>query len=74
MELTDEQISEFQTLYKRRFGVQLDEKEALKQGLELLNIMSVVHKPITKRQLHNHKTICVEHGRTHERLKSNLNT
>jgi hypothetical protein len=74
MELTDEQIFEFQTLFKRRFGVHLDKREALKQGLELLNIMSVIHKPITKRQLLNHKPVCVERERTHERLKSNPNS
>lgn len=61
MELSDEQIAKFQSLYKKHFGVELSAKNALEQGLKLLAIMSVIYKPFTEKQLLNHKIRCEKH-------------
>jgi hypothetical protein len=63
MELSEEQVKRFQVLYEKRFGVSLSKREATEKGLELLTLMRVVYKPITKDQL-NH---------LHERAQSTKN-
>jgi len=60
MELSNEQIAGFQELYEDQFGIRLDKKQALNKALELLDLMSIVHKPITKDQLLKHRSSCDE--------------
>ena len=51
MRLTDEQISEFQRLYKNRFGEDVSREEAIAQGLDLISLMRAVYRPIKKSEV-----------------------
>lgn len=50
MILTDEQISEFQTLYRKNFGVEISRNEALEKGLRLIRLLEVVLKKNAKKR------------------------
>lgn len=54
MKLTDQQLAEFITLYKAKFGKELTTSEALEKGTSLLNLM---------------KTILLENKRQEDALK-----
>ena len=47
MILSDEKIIEFQNLYKEHFGIDLSKAEAYEQGMKLLNLVSIVYRPMT---------------------------
>ncbi len=49
--LSDEQISKFQTLYKKRFGKEISREKAIEQGIKLIRLVELVYKPITKADL-----------------------
>lgn len=42
MQLTDEDIAEFQRLFKEHFGKEISKEEALDRGLRLIRYMKVV--------------------------------
>jgi hypothetical protein len=42
MDLTDENISGFQMLYKKHFGVELTKAQALEKGLRLIRLVEIV--------------------------------
>jgi hypothetical protein len=44
MQLTDEDIMEFQVLYKKHFGKDLGKDEALAKGIQLIRLLEVVLK------------------------------
>lgn len=44
MSLTDEDIAEFQVLYKKHFGKDLGKDEALAKGIQLIRLLEVVLK------------------------------
>ncbi len=44
MSLTDEDIMEFQVLYRKHFGKDLDKGEALTKGIQLIRLLEVVLK------------------------------
>jgi hypothetical protein len=44
MQLTDEDIMEFQALYKKHFGKDLGKDEALAKGIQLIRLLEVVLK------------------------------
>jgi hypothetical protein len=46
MLLTDEQVSDFQRIYKDRFGKTINRKDAYEQGAKLVNLMKLIYKPI----------------------------
>lgn len=48
MLLTNEQVAEFQRLYKNRFGENISYEDAYDQGARLVQLMKVVYKPIPK--------------------------
>lgn len=41
-ELSDEQIVEFQRIYKERFGEDISRDEAIKEGLSLIRLVAIV--------------------------------
>jgi hypothetical protein len=47
MNITDEQITKFQFMYRQRFGKQISREEAYEQGVKLIRFMEVVCRPIT---------------------------
>jgi len=44
MQLADEHIKEFQTLYQKHYGTNISKAEALDKGLRLIRLMEVVLK------------------------------
>ena len=48
MTLTDKNIKKFQAIYKEQFGTDISKAEAAEQGLKLVNLLSVVYKPMTQ--------------------------
>lgn len=48
MVLSDDDIQQFQTIYKERFGKELSKQDAYEQGIKLLRLLSIVYKPMTK--------------------------
>lgn len=48
MRLTDGQILEFQRLHKNSLGIEISRDEAIAQGLDLINLVRAVYRPIKK--------------------------
>lgn len=48
--LTEEQITEFQEIYKRVFGEEISRAKALEEGIRLVSLMKIIYKPITKEE------------------------
>jgi len=46
MNLSDKDITNFKTLYRSEFGMEISREDALEKGIKLLGLMSVVYKPI----------------------------
>jgi len=47
MRLTDEHITQFQAIYKERFGREISREIAHEQGIKLVRLMSLIYKPMT---------------------------
>ncbi|OHB06428.1 MAG: hypothetical protein A3B16_02330 [Candidatus Zambryskibacteria bacterium RIFCSPLOWO2_01_FULL_45_43] len=48
--LSQEQIDSFKKLYKKEFGKDLTDEEALEQATKLTRLVRLVYKPITKKE------------------------
>ena len=48
MKISEAQLDKFITLYQQRFGVELDQKSAYEKAINLVQLMRIVYKPITK--------------------------
>ena len=46
--LSDEQITKFQTLYKNRFGKEINREQALEKGTRLFRLVELIYKPMTE--------------------------
>jgi len=46
--LSDEQIKQFQILYKNRFGKEISREEAYEQGAKLIRLIELIYKPMTE--------------------------
>ena len=56
--LSDEQITKFQTLYKKRFGKKISREEAYAKGAKLIRLFELIYKPMTEteyQQLQEHR-------------------
>ena len=53
--LSDEQIKQFQALYKDAFGLEISKEEALSKGTKLVRLFELVYQPITKGQYNKYK-------------------
>lgn len=49
MQLADEQITEFQMLYKKHYGTDISKAEALEKGIRLIRLMEITLKHEAKR-------------------------
>lgn len=54
--LSDEQIKKFQKLYQKRFGKKIEQKDAYEQGIRLIQLMSLIYRPMTEKEYLNLKT------------------
>ena len=50
MVLADADIEKFQALYKSQFGMAISKEEAYEKGIKLLNLLSVIYKPMTEKE------------------------
>ncbi len=48
--LTEKQIKDFQSLYRKHYGKEIDKKEALAEGIKLVRFLEIAYKPITKEE------------------------
>jgi len=48
MVLSDEQIINFQMLYKSKFGKEISQAEACEKGIKLIRLVQLIYKPITE--------------------------
>ena len=46
--LSNEQVTKFQTLYKKRFGKEISREEAYEQGVKLIRLVELIYKPMTE--------------------------
>ena len=46
--LSEEQIKEFQTIYKSYYGKEISHDEAYEQGSKLIQLIEIIYKPMTK--------------------------
>ncbi len=53
MLLTNEQVAEYQRLYKNRFGENISYADAYEQGVRLVSLMKAIYKPIPKKTVSN---------------------
>lgn len=60
MQLTNEQIAEFQELYRKHFSEEISHEQAHEEGIKLVRLMQLIYKPMTKQ----------EYGRLQERRKN----
>ncbi len=49
--LSDEMITKYQELIKKRFNREISREEALEQGTKLLRLVELVYKPMTEDEL-----------------------
>lgn len=50
MQISDEKIEEYRKIYKEEFGKEISKEEARRQGTNLVNLMKLIYKPITKEE------------------------
>ena len=50
MNLTDDNISEFQMLYKKHFGTEITKEQALEKGLRLIRLVEAVSRAVADEQ------------------------
>lgn len=60
MQLTDEDVEEFQTLYERKFGTRINKNEAHAKAISLIRLMEIVYRPLTEKEAQIAQTICKE--------------
>ena len=57
--LTEQQVTKYQELYKKRFGKEISRDVALEDGLKLIRIMQLTYRPIRKNETENISNQCV---------------
>jgi len=58
MVLTDQEIAQFQILYKSRFNREISRAEALEKGMKLVNLIRLIYRPMTETDYSYPKTNC----------------
>jgi hypothetical protein len=46
MKFTKEQLDEFKQIYKKEFGKEISDEEALEMATDLINLFKVIYRPI----------------------------
>lgn len=57
MQLTEEDIEEFQDLYKRKYGRRIEKFEAQAKAISLIRLMQIVYRPLTDEEQHIAETL-----------------
>ena len=48
--ISREALGEYKKIYKKQFGKNISDAEALEQATKLLNLMKIVYKPMTREE------------------------
>ncbi len=48
--ISNEQIKEFQALYKKHFGEEISTEEAYQSGFKLIRLVELIYKPMTEEE------------------------
>jgi hypothetical protein len=48
--ISNEELEEFKAIYKKRFGTELSNQDALEKATRLLTLMKIVYKPMTREE------------------------
>lgn len=46
--ISDKALQEYKEIYKRKFGIEVDDATALERAINLLTLMNTVYRPIKK--------------------------
>lgn len=49
--LSEEQVTNFQAIYRNKFGKEISREDALEKGARLVRLMQIVYQPITEQEL-----------------------
>jgi hypothetical protein len=55
MKLTSKHIADFQQLYLEEYGITISEDEALERSTKLIELIRIIHKPITNEDYKKYK-------------------
>lgn len=55
--LTEDQITQFQEIYRKHFGKNVSKEEAQDKGIKLVNLMRVAYSPLSKEKFEKLKRI-----------------
>lgn len=67
--MSDEQITKYQMLYKKRYGKEISREEAYEQGVKLIRLVELIYQPMTEAEYQQLQ----ERRRQTGNLKPNLN-
>lgn len=48
MKISEKALKEYKAIYKKEYGIDLPDEDALEQATKLLNLMNIVYRPILK--------------------------
>ena len=48
--ISEKALKEFKTIYKKRFNIDLSDKDALESATKLLRLVEIIYKPMTKEE------------------------
>lgn len=49
--ISQEMLEKYKTLYRKNFGKDISDQEALEQATKLITLVSLIYKPITQEEL-----------------------
>jgi len=48
MFLTDDEVLQFQAIYRQQFGKEISQQDARERGIKLVRLFEIIYKPMTK--------------------------
>ncbi|MFA6492655.1 MAG: hypothetical protein WCV58_00745 [Patescibacteria group bacterium] len=54
MFLTDDEITQFQAIYRQQFGKEISQEDARERGTKLVRLFEIIYKPMT---IEEYKTV-----------------
>jgi len=69
MSFSKEAIREFKEIYKKKFGKEISDQEALEKATNLLTLFNAIYRPIPKKDEKDFKRICREQDEYLEKMK-----
>ncbi|MFA5300230.1 MAG: hypothetical protein WC389_18740 [Lutibacter sp.] len=51
--ISKESLEKFKQIYKKRFGKNLSDQDALEKASKLLRLMEIIYKPMTQKEYDN---------------------